>query len=310
MLLGLLGQAGLFAGLAALACMLIPAWLAFSRTEETDKGRWPERLAIIAGVGAWSAHSLVDLSVQVPGTLITVACLPLLALRERPADDEPAGVATSWQSRLGGAGQLILAGIALLGIWRLPGERAFQIFDTQMRNRAPLQTLMEQGRSASRLLPTSSNPDRMLGYIAEATRNPQAAVAAYERAVSRAPHRAGLWDRLARARLGAGDLVGAGAAIRLALEWNPGHASYQAHSSLISGLRGEKTLPHSAKDLVAMGFSADYGLDREGSDKAMVVQVLWPPKLPPPAIPIDEFAAWLNQHAGEFTPAALPVRFE
>jgi tetratricopeptide (TPR) repeat protein len=308
MLLGLLGQAGLPAGLAALACLLIPAWLAFSPRDEEDGSGWLERVAIIVGVGAWSAHALVDLNVQVPGTLITAACLPLLALRERPA--ETVAESRVWWQRLAGSAQLLLVGIALAGVWRLPGARAFQQFDTAMQNRQPLPVLWEDGRRAARLLPTSPSPDRLLGNIAEATGNPQAAVEAYQDAVSRAPHRAALWDRLARARLEAGDRIGAGAAIAVAVEWNPGFPRYRGHAALIRGLRTDEKPPFPAEDLIKTGMRASYALDRKASTDAMVVLVSWPPDQPPPPVPLARFVAWLAPHAGTLGPRKLPVRFQ
>lgn len=306
--LGLLGQAGILAGLAALACLLIPAWLALK--PDDDRRPWHERveqLAVIVGVGAWSVHALVDLNVQVPGTLITAACLPLFALRERGGDGETSP--GRWWQRFGRVGQLVLVAIALAGIWRWPGEHAFQQFDDAVRAQRPLDQVWRQGQAAARLLPTSSNPDRILGRVAEATGSGAGAVEAYQRAVRRSPHRAGLWGSLARARLLQNDLPGAAAAAAMAVEWNPGAPRHQAHLALIRGLRLAQAPARELAPLVNTALTASYELGEPSTPPAMNVQIRWPKGAPPPAIPLQQVADWLSPHAGFFPSGNLPVRF-
>lgn len=300
---GVAAQAGLPAGLAALACLLIPLWLAL----QEDAERRPERLAVIVGLGAWSLHSVIDLNIQVPGTVLTAACLPLLALRDGPAAGPPPG---SLRLQAGErVAQLLLAAVALAGIWRLPGEHAFQQFDHAVQTQQPLPRVWERGRKAARLLPTNSNPDRILARVAEATGNGPGAVEAYERAVRRSPHRAALWAGLARARLAAGDLEGAGGAIALAVEWNPGFPRYQAHQAMIRALRTAASPAPEQAALVAAALAADYHLDAMDDTAAMTVRIAWPADLPPPKVPLDRLAAWLAPHAGVFPDGSLPVRF-
>jgi O-antigen ligase len=311
MLLGFLGQAGLVGGLAALACLLVPAWLAFAPAREDGEAQewhW-ERLAVIAGLGAWSAHAILDLNVQVPGTLITAVCLPLLIMREHVTD--AASPAPVWRQRLVSVGQLVLVTVSLAGIWRVPGEWAFQRFATSIDEQRALPVVWEQGKTAAKLLGTSPHPDRILGRIAEGTRNPTGAVQAYAEAVSRAPHRAALWARLGRARMGSGDLTGAAAATAMAVEWNPGFAPYQAQAALIRAMRSSPVVSDRERRLLKEALTADYALadDSKGTND-MVIRVDWPQDVPPPSIPLAELIAWLAPHAGEFVPGAGPIRFQ
>lgn len=308
--LGLLAQAGILAGLGALACLLVPVWLAFAREGDGEQS-WhdrAERLAVIVGVGAWSIHSLVDLNIQVPATVLTAACLPLLALRETGPAAAPA--TGSWGPRLGRIGQLILVAIALLGIWRWPGERAFQEFTDAIEAKKPADQVWKRGQAASRLLPTNSNPDRILAWFAQTTGNGPGAIAAYEQAVHRSPHRAALWASLARVRLQQNDLAGAAAAIAVAVEWNPGFPRYQAHLALIRGLRTATAPPRQLAPLLVTALAATYDLDQEATDPpAMSIRIGWPKDMSPPAIPLQQLADWLSPHAGTLPPDGLPVRF-
>jgi len=308
--LGLAAQAGILAGLAALACLAVPAWLAFSPRQrssaETDDRL--ERLAVVVGLGAWSAHAFLDLNVQVPGTVLTAACLPLLVLHDQACAVPP---------NEGGRGRhlwavalLLLTGLAFLSILRIPGEYRFQVFSTSMQTGEPAMTLLEQGKQAARWLPTSPQPHRLLGRFAEAKGNQADALTAYERAVQRAPHRAGIWAQLARARLRLGDLPGAAAAAAEAVRWNPGHPKYQAYRALIRGLR-LTTLPSSEwAPLIQTALAADYRLGRQADGAAMVVLLGWPERLPPPPLPLSALAEWLAPHAGVFPSGDLPVRFQ
>lgn len=299
--IGILAQAGIPAGIAALACLLIPFWLALAK----DGERTPERVAVIVGLGAWSLHSIIELNIQVPGSVLTAVCLPLLVL---PVAGAAAPPARRWQSA-GRVASLVLLALALAGVWRLPGEHAFQRFADTVQARQSPGSVWAEGRRAARLLPTSSNPDRILARVAEATGNGPAAVEACERAVRRAPHRAGLWADLARGRLGQGDLEGAAAAIALAVEWNPGHPRYQARQALIRGLRKATVPLAELAPLLATALGAEYHLDPDGDDTAMPVRLVWPTHRPSPPIPLERVAAWLAPHAGRFPDGNLPVRF-
>ncbi len=308
--LGLLAQAGILGGLGALACLLLPLWLAFAR-EGDGEVSWhdrAERLAVIVGLGAWSIHSLVDLNIQVPATVLTAACLPLLGLGETArATESASGV---WGPRLGRIGQLVLLALALLGVWRLPGEHAFQEFTDAIQAKKPADHVWKRGRAASRLLPTNSNPDRILAWFAQTTGNAPGAIAAYEQAIHRSPHRAALWANLARLRLQQNDLAGAAAAIAVAVEWNPGHPRYQAQLALVRGLRVTTEPPQQLAPLVVAALAATYDLDEKAEGPpAMNIQIGWPRDLPLPAIPLQQLADWLSPHAGTVTPDGLPIRF-
>jgi tetratricopeptide (TPR) repeat protein len=239
--------------------------------------------------------------------VLTAACLPFLALRDGPADLSPPP--SPRRRAAGRIARLLLAAFALAGIWRLPGELAFQQFDHALQTRQPLPRVWERGRKAARLLPTNSNPDRILARVAEATGNGPGAVDAYERAVRRSPHRAALWASLARARLAAGDLEGAGGAIALAVEWNPGFPRYQAHLAMLRALRTDASPAPARAALVAAALAADYHLEAADKTAAMTVRIAWPADLPPPKVPLDRLAVWLAPHAGVFPGGSLPVCF-
>ena len=308
--LGLAAQAGILAGLAALACLALPAWLAFSPQEqasgETDDRL--DRLAVVVGLGAWSAHAFLDLNVQVPGTVLTAACLPLLVLHDQACAAVPKEGGRG--RHLWSAALLLLTGVAFLSILRVPGEYNFQRFSTSMQTGEPAMALLEQGKQAARWLPTSAQPHRLLGRFAEMKGNRPDALAAYERAVQRAPHRAGIWAQVARVRLGLGDLPGAAAAAAEAVRWNPGHPKYQAYRALIRGLRLAALPPSEWAPLMQTALAADYRLGRQADGAAMVVLLGWPERLPPPPLPLSALAEWLAPHAGVFPSGALPVRFQ
>ena len=307
--LGLAAQAGILAGLAALACLVLPAWLAFSPRQQVaeEKDDRLERLAVVVGLGAWSAHAFLDLNVQVPGTVLTAACLPLLVLHDQACAALPEQVGRG--QRLWTVILLLLTGFAFLPILRVPGEYRFQKFSTSMQTGEPAMVLLEQGKQAARWLPTSPQPHRLLGRFAEAKGNHGDALMVYERAVQRAPHRAGFWAQLARVRLVLGDLPGAASAAAEAVRWDPGHPKYQAYQALIRGLR-LTTLPSSEwTPLIHTALAADYRLDRQADGGAMVVLLAWPERLPPP-LPLSALAEWLAPHAGVFPSGDLPVRFQ
>ncbi|NLF17979.1 MAG: O-antigen ligase family protein, partial [Lentisphaerae bacterium] len=121
LILEMLSQAGLWGGLAALGCVLVPFWLSLSRPPagaaegSSDEGL---RLAGVAGLGAWVAHAMLDFNLQIPPTVMLAAVVPVLC-RPLPAAVLPPG--RSERLLL-----VFLAVLATAGFWRVPGEWRFR----------------------------------------------------------------------------------------------------------------------------------------------------------------------------------------
>jgi hypothetical protein len=227
MLLGLAAQCGIAGGLAALTCLLLPLtlnWLA-----GTGAGaRRPEDRVLLgcvqAGLAAWSLHALADFNCEIPGTVMLVAILPLLALPSPPAaiaaaaDPVPshgAGLAV----RLGA---LSLGLLAMTAIARWPGELAYQrLTELAGTQGVSLDTLHTATVRTARLLPWSPYPWSLLGRCADEAGAAGLALACYEKASGRAPHRSGFHARAAASALAAGDPGKAREALAAAAAWYP-----------------------------------------------------------------------------------------
>ncbi|NLF18931.1 MAG: hypothetical protein GX595_17000, partial [Lentisphaerae bacterium] len=198
-----LSQAGLWGGLAALGCVLVPFWLSLSRPPggaaegTSDEGL---RLAGVAGLGAWVAHAMLDFNLQIPPTVMLAAVVPVLC---RPL---PAAVLPSGRSE-----RLLLVFLAVLataGFWRVPGEWRFRRLSDDA-DRQSLAALRESTQRAASALPLSPAPWGLYGRHALRLGQATAALEAYREAQARAPHRSALWSWRAQASLMAGDVTGA-----------------------------------------------------------------------------------------------------
>ncbi|MFW5893518.1 MAG: O-antigen ligase family protein [Verrucomicrobiota bacterium] len=185
-LLGFFAQSGVFGAVAAMVCLSLPLW--FRRA--LRGGGWTidaaMGLAVLAGTAAWSLHSLLDFNVHIPGTLATVAALPFLC--GAPSEE---GVPASTGGQRSWRGTFALAIVAILGIWRVPGELAYARQTTLMQapQVAAKRRVARAAEQACRLLPLSPYPCWLRGLYARQNGDSDEAIRAFEQTVRRAPHR-------------------------------------------------------------------------------------------------------------------------
>jgi tetratricopeptide (TPR) repeat protein len=230
LVLEMLSQAGGFAGLAALLCVLLPAWFALGRGAAQRGGDELLALAAVAGLGGWGLHALLDFNLQIPPTVMIAAVLPLFCWRSSD------GAAVS---RLGGVERSLLAGlavVALLAWWRVPGERAFRLLADGVP-RLSLSELGEETLRTARVLPLSPEPWATYGRESLARGRPAEAAEAFRQALLRAPHRSALQAWRGQALLLAGDVPAAAVAAREAWTLYPGSPRAMLLSALLAWLQ-------------------------------------------------------------------------
>lgn len=184
-LLGFFAQSGVFGALAVVICLSLPLW--FRRA--LRGGGWAVDpvmgTAVLAGLAAWFLHSLLDFNVHIPGTLATAAALPFLC-----GTPPEKSVSASVGGRRGWWGALVLGFVALLGIWRWPGERAYARQTALMQSPRVAERRVDQAAErACRLLPLSPYPCWLRGKQARQNGDSDKAIRAFEQTLRRAPHR-------------------------------------------------------------------------------------------------------------------------
>lgn len=228
----------------------VPAAAPGSASPEVAGVDVPLVFAAQVGLAAWSLHSLADFNFEIacfPALVgvLTVVMVQLSGAPEPPAVPgqkgkrsrgggpaapvardvaaTPAGTAwsPSWRRVFVGTA-LVLALAAVAGIWRWPGEQAYQEAYNAIGVRDfDLDVLRAQALTAARLLPSSPQPWQLLGRAAEGCRAYPLAIEAYGEAVKRSPHRAAFFTHLARNHLSQGDRAAARQAMAQALAWYP-----------------------------------------------------------------------------------------
>lgn len=218
LVLGFAAQAGVLGGAAAVLCLSLPLW--FRGAFRTDGWHIDPALggAVFAGLSAWFLHSLLDFNVHIPGTLATVAALPFLCVDRTPnSASRPGG-----NGALPGAVACALALVAVVGLWRWPGERAY----AQLLAAGPPGTsssaewdrLVER---ACRRLPLSPYPCWVGAKAALARGQSGPALGLLRETVRRAPHRAVFLDALATELARNGEVEAARRVQRRADRWKP-----------------------------------------------------------------------------------------
>jgi hypothetical protein len=230
MVLGLLAQAGVLAGLAAAVCLAVPAlfglaWLPGGRTDDV-----PLKLCAVVGAVAWGGHALLDFNIQIPGTVATAALLGILCTAPgAPAGDQEQSTRRGqYLPRLAAA---LLGLLAFAGIWRLPGEKAFQEM-TNSAGRLSPRRLRTRARDVSALLPTSPLPWLLFARVAEYAERPYLAIEGFEQAAARSPNRSLLYAHLAENHLQLDDVAAARKAAQRAVELYPGSPAGLYYSAL------------------------------------------------------------------------------
>jgi hypothetical protein len=258
MVLGYAAQAGVLAGLAALAVLGLPLFL---RRLAPDAGAG--LLAVVqAGTVAWGLHALADLNSEIAGSVMVFALLPLLAAAggdhgpwsvvcggeangkngaegskngktgerntKKRKDEKTEGARLKPAMILFRAAAVLLALAALAGVWRWPGERAYaEAVQLAADGNVSTAVVAETAQAAARRLPESPYPWNFLGLRELARGDARAAQAAFAEAVARTPHRSGFWEPLSKSALLAGDLATARQAAAKAAEWNPSNPRIQ-----------------------------------------------------------------------------------
>jgi hypothetical protein len=221
LLLSVASQAGLVGGLCALLCLCVP----FLLRPLCAWARQPVDAAMMtcvqAGLAAWSLHSLTDFDLQIPGTVATVAMLPLLTMASPCGNPDPQARPPRYEGRLR-YGLLSLAALAVCGAWRLPGEYEYQLlYDGCQGRETALPWARQQAARVAGRLPWNPYPWFVLGRTAEGQGAWRLAAEAYQTALLRAPHRAAFHRRLAVCLLGVGETAAARESVRTALRWYP-----------------------------------------------------------------------------------------
>ncbi len=224
LLLSMTSQCGLMGMLAALAIVGLPFYLAWRPLP--NRRHLALRAAACAGAGAWGVHALFQFNELIPATVCLVPVIGMMALvnlspeeeTASSADDEAAAapLAPVWLRVV-----LVLGGcLACLPIGRVPGERILQVVSSS-RDLHP-EKAIAMLREASRRLPRSPVPPRMLAEFGMALRHLDIAVEGAEEMTRRTPHRAAAHLRLARLRILRGEWELAETALEQAALWYPG----------------------------------------------------------------------------------------
>jgi len=218
-------QCGIAGLLAAAFWSLASLWLLVRRPLSRAPDD-PLQLAVLGGCVAWVAHSMVDFNLQIPGTFATFAILVAIASGQEGKDDDLGDEHSGPVIRKPGLGlqamSVSLAVVCFAGIWRLPGELAYQQFyQAAHMAECPFHVTEALADLARRRLPLSPYPDIVLARRAAREGRLKTSESALTRSLERAPHRGSLWYALAETRAALGDIAGAGEALEKAMRWNP-----------------------------------------------------------------------------------------
>jgi len=237
-----LGLAGLAVSLALLA-----AWLAaVGRAAAPWRGRdprldAPERaglLTMVAAVGVFATHSLIDWTWYIPGTIVPALLLAGWVAGRGPiaegAAPSPAfGVRlrTGVRAPLRAVTAAAVLALAVSAAWSTARpEAALNRVDDSLAalaDKRPVQA-RELATEAGDLNPLALEPLFALGEIEGASGHPDAARAAYEQAVQLQPAEAGAWVRLANFELQRGNHRRALESVRPALYLDPRSSAAKA----------------------------------------------------------------------------------
>ncbi len=291
LLLSMASQCGLAGMLAALAIIGLPFYLTWRPLP--DRRHLALRAAACAGAGAWGVHALFQFNELIPATACLVPVVGLLALCNPPREELPAGDAGDTAADrpvVAGVGAvaagprlpvwlrvvLVLGGcLVCLPIGRVPGERLFQIVNSK-RDLHP-EKAVAMLREASRRLPRSPAPPRMLAEVGMALRQLDIAVEGAEEMTRRTPHRAAAYLRLARLRILRGEWKLAETALEQAALWYPGDGDVYLLRALAAVSRTEPSYRQRLQwwDMT----SAARGVAKEHGDK-VAVSIVSPDSIP------------------------------
>ena len=233
-ILNFAAQCGILGGIAAcyffLQPLLLGYWVYQNRLSVISPSLW---ISVLIGSLAWSLHALLDFTVYIPGTLLTLGILPLLALDLR-AIDRPV-VARKWYHYSLFILSLIIAILLfLVGLWYFRGQKSYQSFSQFAQHASSVHELKMQTILCARDTPLSPYPWKILADFAMSRRDYKTACSAYEEASKRAPHQAYFYRQLAWCFLAQKEFGEANDYRRLAFQWDPYHPDNKKLSSSIS----------------------------------------------------------------------------
>jgi hypothetical protein len=302
MVLEMLSQAGGLGGLAALLCVLLPAWFVLGPGSAQRGDDDALSLAAVAGLSAWSLHALLDMDLQVPPTVMIAAVLPLFCCRQ------PDGAGAARLRAVERWLYLGLAVLALLALWRVPGERAFRRLADEAGRLGPAE-LEAATQDAARRLPFSPEPWATYGREALARGRPADAAEAFVQAQARTPHRSAFRAWQAQSRLLAGDLPAAATAAREAWALYPGSSRAMLLNALLAWLPSG-TVRDSGVVAAWVGSALSCRPELVGQPGEIVVKLSYPPRAAPSLVPLSDlcraFSALGLRTPG---PSPLPVVF-
>ncbi len=215
-----LGQCGILGGVAALYLLLQPIllWHASWR-RRIGLVSVPLWIAIFFGWMCWAIHSLADFNLQIPGSVVTMAVLPILGVDLRtgqPWKRLPAVPPNLWRVAL-----IALGVVGLVNLWRVPGDMVYQVMYNNLSRPAAAEALVKEARVVGALQPWSPYPYDWLGKRALDQEKYELAAQAFAEAAKRTPHRAAYHAYVARCMLAMGRPAEAAEALAKALEWYP-----------------------------------------------------------------------------------------
>lgn len=217
-------ECGFPGAVAASLFITLPALLSRGSDKQHPHGHEPRLLlfALRTGLMAWILHSLTDMNFHVPGTMITAAILPCLAIQSAA---QQTGDKANNSTRTGLIiVRILLVAVGILsicGAWRLPGDLAMQrLIAATREEHVHTSELQDLAATAARRLPSSPYPWLVLARAAEQNGQLDTAVKALREALARTPHRGAVWAHLAILEKQRGNSNAANTAVKKAKHWS------------------------------------------------------------------------------------------
>ena len=214
-----LSQCGILGGIGAVYFLVQPFLIRHAVKRRHLKAESPTLLnAVLVGCLAWNFHALTDFNVHIPGTMLIVSTCPLLVVAPIKSKELDTHSSTStWCFTL----LVLIAGLGLGSLWRVPGEKSYQVLYNRAISNVDAHALIGRAKSTAKLLPFSPYPWAILGRSALMQNNYELSEFAFRQASKRAPHRASYYKLIAQSLAAQGKIKDAEEYIDKALLWYP-----------------------------------------------------------------------------------------